>query len=168
MSETNINVLDLICVSGDQITTDSKTLAKKFGKQHSVVLRAYDNLLCSDKFSQCNFAPSEFIDKRGKSQRVISMTKNGFVMLAMGFTGKEAVKFKEDYITAFDAMMDKLINRDKNLWQQMQTLISKEVESKVRASFGSHLMLTRKKEIPPLRDERYQLEFEIQKPLFVN
>lgn len=47
-------------------------------------------------------------------------------------------------------------------------MIAREVESKVRASFGSHLMLERKREIPHFRDERYRLESEIQPSLLLN
>jgi Rha family phage regulatory protein len=165
MTKTNITALNLICVSGDQITTDSRTLAKKFGKRHASVLRAFDMLNCSVDFCQRNFASAEILDAQGKPRRAITMTKDGFSILAMGFTGKEAMEFKEDYIAAFNGMAEKLNGRDKNLWQQMQALISKEVESKVRASFGSHLMLIRKKEIPPLRNERNLLEMAIQPSL---
>ena len=76
--------------------------------------------------------------------------------------------FKENLVHEFFSMRYALQNRDKNLWQKMHELIAKEVESKVRASFGSHLMLERKREIPYFRDERIQLESEIQKPLFIN
>jgi len=168
MTKTNITTIELIQVSGNQITADSRTLAKAFGKRHDNVLRAFDGLDCSVEFRHLNFEESEIIDSRGKLRRVISMTKDGFVILAMGFTGKNATAFKEAYIAAFNEMADRLQNKDKNLWQQMQALIAKEVESKVKASFGSHLMLNRKKEIPHFRDERYQLESEIQKPLFIN
>lgn len=86
-------------------------------------------------------------------------------MLAMGFTGTRAMEFKEAYIAAFNDMAERINNHDKNLWQQMNALIAREIESKIRASFGSHLMLTRKKEIPPLRDERQILEDAIQPSL---
>ena len=90
------------------------------------------------------------------------------MFLVMGFTGREASLTKETFIAAFNAMADQLQSRDMNLWQKMQALIAKEVESKVRASFGSHLMLTRKREIPLLRHERIELESQIQPPLFIN
>jgi len=69
--------------------------------------------------------------------------------------------FHLDVIEAFD----RASQGQQGLWLQMQALISKEVESKVRASFGSHLMLARKREIPPLRDQRFELEARIQPSL---
>ncbi len=67
-------------------------------------------------------------------------------------------------IRAFDMIQ----RHDMNLWQQMQALIAQEVESKVRASFGSHLMLERKREIPYFRNEHEQLESQIQPSLLLN
>lgn len=160
--------LNLVSASGDRLTTDSRIVAKKFKKNHRDVLRAYDNLKCSAEFSQRNFAPAEFIDAQGKYRRSVEMTKDGFTMLAMGFTGTGAMAFKEAYISAFNAMADHIASGEKNLWQKMQALIAKEVESKVKASFGSHLMLARKREIPFFRDERSQLEDELQPSLMLN
>lgn len=69
--------------------------------------------------------------------------------------------FHLDVIEAFD----RAHGGQQGLWLQMQALISREVESKVKASFGSHLMLARKREIPPLRNERQFLETAIQPSL---
>lgn len=66
-----------------------------------------------------------------------------------------------DVIEAFDRGQ----SGQRGLWQQMQALIAKEVGSQVRASFGSHLMLNRKRELPGLRTEREMLESAIQPSL---
>ena len=75
------------------------------------------------------------------------------------------VEFKIALVREFFRMRDELGRREQNLWQQMQALIAREVESKVRASFGSHLMLERKREIPGFESERSLLEREIQPSL---
>lgn len=165
MQNINQQPENLVAFDGEKLTTDSRIIAKAFNKAHKTVLRAYDNLQCSDEFKRHNYVPSEYADERGKIQRCVSITKDGFVMLAMGFTGTRAIEFKEAYIAAFNDMAERINNHDKNLWQQMNALIAREIESKIRASFGSHLMLTRKKEIPPLRDERQILEDAIQTSL---
>lgn len=69
--------------------------------------------------------------------------------------------FHLDVIEAFDSMQTASLG----LWQQLQTAIAQEVESKVRASFGSHLMNERKKEKQPLLNRIFQLESEIQPSL---
>ena len=156
---------NLVNIDQDRIVTDSQTLARTFGKQHKTVLRAYDSLKCSAEFSRHNFAPADYLDAQGKLRRRITMTKDGFAMLAMGFTGPEAAVFKEDFIRAFNEMADALRRGEQNLWQQMQALIAKEAESQVRASFGSHLMLERKRALPNFRDEREELAAKIQPSL---
>lgn len=72
--------------------------------------------------------------------------------------------FHLDVIEAFDSAQ----HDNMNLWRQMQALIAKEVESKVRASFGSHLMLERKREIPRFDEERSLLESQIQPSLLTH
>jgi Rha family phage regulatory protein len=54
------------------------------------VLRAFDNLKCSAEFSRLNFQPSDYVDERGKPQRMVKMIKDGFIMLVMGFIGEAA------------------------------------------------------------------------------
>ena len=47
------------------------------------------------------------------------MTRNGFTLLAMGYTGELAIKFKEAYIKQFNAMekalRGKLVDREKGI-----------------------------------------------------
>lgn len=163
----DLNMQDLVALAGDRLVADSRRVAKHFGKRHDNVLRAFDRLECSADFRRLNF--EETVEARPNPSggapipsRVVQMTKDGFVFLVMGFTGAEAARIKEAYIGAFNALADQLQRRDLNLWQQMQALIAREVESKVRASFGSHLMLERKRELPHFRSEFDWLESEIQ------
>ncbi|WP_349573128.1 KilA-N domain-containing protein [Azotobacter salinestris] len=69
--------------------------------------------------------------------------------------------FHLDVIEAFDTMQTASLGA----WQQMQALIAQEVESKVRASFGSYLMHQRKREIPYFTAEIARLEAEVQPSL---
>ena len=96
--------LELVTVNNGQPVTTSQAVAEKFGKSHSVVLRALRNIDCSEEFSRCNFASVEYTDKKGELRPMVEMTKDGFVFLVMGFTGKQAAKFKEDYINEFNRM----------------------------------------------------------------
>lgn len=156
---------NLVTIDQDRIVTDSQTLARTFGKRHADVIRAYDKLGCSAEFNQRNFAPVEYLDAKGELRRSITMTKDGFAMLAMGFTGPKAAAFKEAFIMEFNKMAEALARGERNLWQQLQAVIAKETESQVKASFGSHLMLERKRVLPRLRDEREELAAKIQPSL---
>ena len=91
-----------------QITATSLQVAEHFGKRHPDVLRAIRKLEVSEEFSRCNFAPRDYFDERGKVQPMYDISRDGFAMLAMGFTGKEAARWKEAYISTFNAMEAKL------------------------------------------------------------
>lgn len=104
----SFNNVDLVSIDGGEPRTTSLAVAKKFGKRHADVLRAIKNIDCSPEFSLRNFALSDFTDERGKVRQMATMTKDGFVFLVMGFTGKVAAKFKEEYINEFNRMTDKL------------------------------------------------------------
>ena len=84
--------------------TDSRRVAKAFGKPHKAVLRALANIRCDEEFSRLNFAPSDYTDNRGKKQRQVLMTRAGFTFLVMGFNGQKAAGFKQGYIAQFDRM----------------------------------------------------------------
>jgi len=84
--------------------TTSHKIAFHFEKQHKVVLHKIENLDCSPQFNEHNFMPVTYQDSKGESRKEYQITRNGFMYLAMGFTGKRAGQFKEAYIRAFDEM----------------------------------------------------------------
>jgi len=84
---------------------------KHFGKRHDTVLRAFDRLDCGDEYRLRNFAETITLRPNPKGgtpipSRVVQMTKNGFIWLAMGFRGKKAAEVKLGYIDAFDVMAE--------------------------------------------------------------
>lgn len=103
----------LLQVVNDEILTDSKTVAEKFNRRHGDVLRAVDRLI--NEIGQRNFADTPLFEKsyrvneqNGQSYPVYSMNRDGFTLLAMGFTGKEALTWKLKYIEAFNEMERRL------------------------------------------------------------
>ncbi len=157
---------EFVTLSDATLVTDSRRVAKHFKKAHKSVLRACDNLECSEEFWWRNFAPRDFIDSRGKQQREISMTKDGFMLLAMGFTGKEAMVFKEKFINAFNAMADQLQRIGNSLWAQRLDLEKREATSFMWASFGAKRMQERRYQKPLLENERELLNELMQPSLF--
>lgn len=103
---------DLSIVDG-QITTTSLQIAEHFGKLHKTVLRAIANLDCSVEFNRRNFVLVEYLDSKGEKRPSYRITRDGFVFLAMGFTGREAAQWKEAYITAFNKMEAELRAKEK-------------------------------------------------------
>lgn len=82
----------------------SKEVADKFGKIHTHVLEAIRSLECSDDFRESNFRLSSYISKQNKTLPCYELTRDGFCFLCMGFIGKNAAKWKEQYIVAFNAL----------------------------------------------------------------
>jgi Rha family phage regulatory protein len=66
--------------------------------RHDAVLRAIDNLECDAEFTRLNFAPCNYVNGKGRTERKIVMTRDGFAFLVMGFTGKRAAEFKQGLI----------------------------------------------------------------------
>ncbi|WGM07561.1 Rha family transcriptional regulator [Arsenophonus nasoniae] len=96
--------------NGKAITT-SIAVAEYFEKQHKDVLKKIRSLECSTAFTMANFCAVGVEVKAGFNKREIEayeMTKDGFVFLVMGFTGKKAAQFKEAYIAEFNRMETKL------------------------------------------------------------
>lgn len=93
-----------VFLNGSTLKTNSRFVAEVFGKNHKDVLRAIDNLECSEDFNGRNFAPVEYLDAKGESRRMVEMTFDGFTFVVMGFTGAAAAKFKEAYIAEFNRM----------------------------------------------------------------
>jgi len=93
-----------LAVTDGRITTTSRQIAEHFGKRHTNVLRSIANLDCSEEFARLNFEPAHYNDENGQPRQEYTLTRDGFVFLCMGFTGKEAAAWKEKYIAAFNAM----------------------------------------------------------------
>ena len=160
---------DLVAFFDGKPITSSEQVAKRFKKQHRNVLRAYDQLDCSDDFYRLNFEQVTDTYQNGKGgvqeRRVIHMTKDGFMFLAMGFRGKEAARTKEAYIAAFNAMAEQIERIALSMWTRRMNLETKDATSLAKARVGSGLMLDRKRELPAIKSERAVLDAAIQPSL---
>jgi len=96
-----------------ELKTTSLKIAEAFDKRHADVLRSIEEIITqvSDSFNKRNFALIEVDVKVGfgiRKDPAYELTKNGFVMVVMSFTGQKAMQIKEAYINAFDFMYNKL------------------------------------------------------------
>lgn len=102
----------------EQFWTTSLDVAEKFGKQHKHVLRDIRNLECQDKdFYRSNFGPITREVQGGQSEYYI-ISRDGFSILAMGFTGKEAIQWKIKFLKAFKLMEEGIEELRKRLLQK--------------------------------------------------
>ncbi|EPH6436942.1 Rha family transcriptional regulator, partial [Escherichia coli] len=106
-----------ITIQNGRAVTTSVAIANFFDKRHERVIDKVRNLECSIEFTEHNFVSSKYTDSTGRKLPMYQITKNGFVFLVMGFTGKKAAAFKEAYIAEFDRM-------EKQLWEQKQLALS--------------------------------------------
>lgn len=159
------DISEFVVLHDTTLTTDTRRVAKHFHKRHDNVLQAFDRLDCSEEFNRLNFQVVEELDEKGEARRMVRMTKDGFVFLVMGFRGSKAAAIKEAYINAFNAMDAQLKQIGLSLWQQRLELEKRDATTFMWASFGSKCMLTRKKELPSIRDQRAELEEKMQPTL---
>ena len=139
---------EMVQAKNGEVVTTSRKIAKYFGKRHCDVLRKIEQVKadCSREFSQRNFASADYIDEQGKVRPMYSLTKDGWIMVVMGFTGKAAAAIKESYISAFNWMSEQL-SRRLAMGEEMQHRYAiKETRSKLKGTIGSRLMNERKKE----------------------
>lgn len=106
----NAKTSDLVFISQtNNLVTDSRQVAEYFGKRHSDVMSKIKSLQYSREFGCANFfAYHHRNEQNGELYQAYQMTKDGFMFLVMGFTGKRAAEIKERYINAFNEMEKQL------------------------------------------------------------
>lgn len=99
-----------ILLANGKAVVSSLDVAMHFGKQHKDVLRVIQGLIsdCPADFTERNFALSDYLDSTGRTLPMYTLTRDAFTLLAMGFTGEKALKWKLKYIDAFSAMEQEL------------------------------------------------------------
>ena len=104
--KTDMNELINIVEKDGQLVVSSRQVAEDFGKQHKDVLEAINKLyvqMSTAEFSAL-FIKSEYTASNGKKNPEYLLTRDGFSLLVMGFTGKAALDWKLKYIDAFNRM----------------------------------------------------------------
>lgn len=144
--------------ANDQAMTSSLLVAKEFGKAHAKVMRDIENLNCSDEFRLANFGDSSFKNEQGREFPMVTMTKDGFSFLVMGYTGKKAARFKEAYINAFNKMELEIRSsiKPKSQLEILQMSINQLVEQERRLSSVERDIAETKKEIAEIKQERIE------------
>lgn len=105
-----LDLKELVKINNDeQVITDSLVVAETFKKEHKNVLQAIKNLAAEKSAAKFFFVSS--YENRGKEYTKYYMNRDGFCLLAMGFTGSDAIKWKIKYIEAFNKMEEELKKR---------------------------------------------------------
>ncbi len=133
---TDKHVLDpsAVTLKDGRPTTTSLVVAEVFGKLHKNVIKAIRALECPPEFTELNFEPSEFTDSTGRKLPMYRMTRDGFTFLCMGFTGKEAARWKIAYLEAFNRMEAELQQRNTEQYNEAEGAMF--TGNQVELSFG--------------------------------
>lgn len=153
------NFQKMVMASDGQVFTTSKKIADYFGKTHKNVLRKIKQTIndCPEEFAELNFEPTDYIDKNGDIKPMYKLSKDGYMLLVMSFTGKSAMLIKIKFIQAFNWMAEQ-INRWKDLGEEAQHRHAlKAAKSELKGRLGSQLMNGRKKEKKALQLEHEQI-----------
>lgn len=115
------------------LTVSSLQVAEDFEKQHKHILNAISKLeseIQPAENSARYFLSSSYVDAKGENRKCYNLTRDGFSLLVMGFTGKKALEWKLKYIEAFNLMEQKIRERYSDISPQLQFLIDMERKQK--------------------------------------
>ena len=148
-----------LTVEDGTVYCSSLQIAEYFEKEHKIVLRSIDNLIEMDgELDRHDFVPMSYPDSYGRSQRGFLMTRDGFMFLAMGFTGEAAYKIKKLIIAEYNRMESEIRQARELLAHVGPTLSPLEM---MRNQLD--LMIQQEKEIKALQSRVTQYEDVISK-----
>ncbi|WP_296652570.1 Rha family transcriptional regulator [Paraburkholderia sp.] len=76
----------LVHVRGGELVTNSRTIAREFGRRHDHVLRKLDSLIADGSIDRPNFGEISDTDEMNRQQRMIELDERG-ALIAMPFIG---------------------------------------------------------------------------------
>lgn len=101
----------ILSTQNGEPVASSRQIAESFGKEHKDVLRAIENIKAQNCALTSMFFEATYTAGTGKAYPMYLMNRDGFTLLAMGFTGKAALEWKLKYIQAFNEMEKQLAQR---------------------------------------------------------
>jgi len=118
-----MNEKKIVFRENDQVWTESLDVANKFTRRHADVLRIIKKLIsseCTPEFAQRNFTLSSYQDANNRPLPMYKITRDGFMMLVTRFSGRQAAKYIEDYMSLFNSLEKALFQfvQKSNLIQQ--------------------------------------------------
>ena len=148
----------------DQVITTSLLVAETFEKEHRNVLKSIRKLMSATNVAVAQmFDETTYVNEQGKEQPMFFMNRDGFTLLAMGFSGEKALKFKVDYINAFNKMeaelksqQTKQLSAAESLLQSVQLLVAHERQLAIL----EHNQKNMQGAINSLYDKVYGMQFQ--------
>ena len=139
---------NLVKIENEQIVTDSRQVAEHFSKQHKDVLESIRQILTAENSAVKFYQEYSYLSERGKQYPAYLMNRDGFTLLAMGFTGKKALEWKLKYINAFNEMETQLKEQPKT---QIDLLVESAKALQAQERELARLKLTQEEQAESLR-----------------
>lgn len=148
----------------DQVITTSLLVAETFEKEHRNVLKAIRKLMSATNVAVAQmFDETTYVNEQGKEQPMFVMNRDGFTLLAMGFSGEKALEFKVKYINAFNKMeaelksqQTKQLSAAESLLQSVKLLVAHERQLAIL----EHNQKNMQGAISSLYDKVYGMQFQ--------
>lgn len=168
----NEKIFPLVSVVGGEPLASSLVIAQGMRQQHASTLRLIrKHIETLGRFGLVRFEIRPRLRGShggGDVEYAMLNERQAALLISLMRNTEDVVEFKAELIAEFYRMRDALDQRTQNLYQQLQTLVAEEVSTQVKASFGSRLMLERKRAIPDLKKRREHIESELQPQLFTH
>ena len=165
----NEKLLPLVSVVNGEPLASSLVISKGMKQQHASTMKLIrKHLKKLECFGLVRFEIRPRLNGKhggGDVEYAMLNERQTALLISLMRNTDDVVDFKVGLIAEFYRMRDALNQRTQNLYQQLQPLVAEEVETQVKASFGSRLMLERKRAIPEFKKRRDKLEAEIQPSL---
>lgn len=113
-----------------QPTVTSREVAEHFKKEHKNVIQAIKNMTAENSALRDMFYETTYTTVQNKQLPMFQMNRDGFTLLAMGFTGKDALEWKLKYIRAFNTMEEQL--KVKEIQAAMPKMDARMMEAQAR------------------------------------
>ena len=138
-----------ITTSNGELVVSSRQVAENFGKEHSKVIRSIEGIANFGDTQGMFHKVSYVNEQNGQEYKEYLMNRDGFSLLVMGFTGKEAMEWKIKYINAFNEMERKLAKPQLTPAEQMaQGLIAAQQLLEEKRKQVAHLAMTIEEQKP--------------------
>jgi Rha family phage regulatory protein len=108
---------ELVILKRKKTITTSLVVAEKFRKQHKHVMDKIEKLRAEDEEDRPNFRLISYTDSMNRERKMYEMDKHGFIILAMRFTGKKALKWQHRFVDAFEAMELAILEHKNKEWE---------------------------------------------------
>lgn len=97
-------IVPMVFIDHRKTFTTSLEVARVFGKKHFHVIRDIENLDVPKEFHASNFGCIDYVDDGGRTQKMFNLTRDGLILLVMGYSGLKANQVKLAYIAEFNRM----------------------------------------------------------------